>query len=297
MQEMFSCGCGVEDWDKIKKNISAKIKKYKGNLLYKYRSLDLNRSWVNSTEYKTSDNLERVIDILESNKIYIPQLKNVNDPFEGRYIEYDVIGWAGKSLHKVAKKEVLINPVPIEDRYVLSLSSSPLVEQLWAYYCNNYEGVCIVMKNGDTFRNAKCVNYYKERRNVGIIPDNRFDKFISELNNINIYYKKREWSHEKEIRIEYDNNDLDNNFINCDIVALIIGHNTQQIVKDRLIEVCHDKAIETYYTYLDENDLNIMIVPSEFSYKYDGSSIESQLENYYQKNNNKLNYKGELIEL
>ena len=61
------------------------------------------------------------------------------------------------------------------------------------------------------------------------------------------------------------------------------------------MEVCHDNNIETYYTYLDENDLNIMIVPSDFKYVYDGSSIESQLENYYQKNNSKLNYKGEFI--
>ena len=59
--------------------------------------------------------------------------------------------------------------------------------------------------------------------------------------------------------------------------------------------MCHDNNIETYYTYLDENDLNIMIVPSDFKYVYDGSSIESQLENYYQKTNSKLNYKGELI--
>lgn len=296
MQEIYSYGRGVEDWNKIKKNISAKIKKYKGNLLYKYRSLELNRTWVNSTKYKTSDNLERVIDILKSNKIYVPQLGSVNDPFEGRYKEYDVTGWAGKSLYKAAKKEVIINPVPIHDRYVLSLSSSPLVEQLWAYYCNNYEGVCIVMKNEDTFKNAKCVNYYKERRNVGIISDNKFDKFISELNDINIYYKKREWRHEKEIRIEYDNSDLDNNFINCEVVALIIGHNTPQIVKDRLIKVCHDNDIEIYYTYLNQNDLNIMIVPSDFRYVYGGSSIEKQLEDYYQENNSKLNYRGELIE-
>lgn len=293
MQENYSCG--VEDWDKIRKNISTDIKNYTGDLLYKYRSLDLNRNWINSTEYKTTDNLERVIEILKSNKIYVPKLKSVNDPFEGRYIEYDVPGWAGKTMHKAAKKEVLVNPVPIKERHVLSLSSSPLVEQLWAYYCNNYEGVCIVIKNADIFRNARCVNYYKKRRNVGIISDRKFDEFINELNNINIYYKKHEWNHEKEIRIEYDNNDLNENFINCDILALIIGHNTQQIVKDRLMEVCHDNNIETYYTYLDENDLNIMIVPSDFKYIYDGSSIESQLENYYQKNNSKLNYKGKFI--
>ena len=84
MQENYSCG--VEDWDKIRKNISTDIKNYTGDLLYKYRSLDLNRNWINSTEYKTTDNLERVIEILKSNKIYVPKLKSVNDPFEGRYM-------------------------------------------------------------------------------------------------------------------------------------------------------------------------------------------------------------------
>lgn len=81
------------------------------------------------------------------------------------------------------------------------------------------------------------------------------------------------------------------NFIITDIIHAL----SQGLVKDRLMEVCHDNNIETYYTYLDENDLNIMIVPSDFKYVYDGSSIESQLENYYQKNNSKLNYKGEFI--
>lgn len=207
-------------------------------------------------------------------------------------------GWAGKTMHTMAKKEILVNPFPIKERYVLSLSSSPLVEQLWAYYCNNYEGVCIVIKNGPIFNNAKCVKYYKERRNVGMIKGNKFDAFIRELNRVNIYYKKREWSHEKEIRIEYNKSELDENFIKCNdlIVALIIGHNTQQVVKERLIEVCHANNIETYCTYLNENDLDIMIVPTDFKYVYDGSHIEKQLENYYQKNNSILNYEGKLIE-
>ena len=88
------------------------------------------------------------------------------------------------------------------------------------------------------------------------------------------------------------------NFIKCNdlIVALIIGHNTQQVVKERLIEECHANNIETYYTYLNENDLDIMIVPTDFKYVYDGSPIEKQLENFYQKNNSILNYEGKLIE-
>ena len=290
--------CETEDWDDIKKNILRNVKTYKGDLLYKYRSLDLNRRWISQTKYEISDNYNRVIDMLISKKLYVPTLENVNDPFEGRYIEYDVRGWAGKSMHVAAKKEMILNPNPIKSRHVLSLSASPLVEQLWAYYCNNYEGVCIVIKNGNIFKDAKYVKYYKERRNVGLISEDKFDKFMQELNKVNIYYKKMEWSHEREIRVEYNNKDLDNSFINCDnlIVALIIGHNTLPIVKDWLIEVCHDNNIQTYYTYLDENDLNVMIVPSDFDYIYDGSSVESQLENYYEINNSILNYKGELIE-
>lgn len=298
MQEINDFNCGFEDWNKIKKNVFRNIRKYNGDLLYKYRALDLNRSWITAKDYKISDNLERVIDMLITKKIYVPTLKKVNDPFEGRYIEYDVPGWAGKTMHTMAKREILVNPFPIKERYVLSLSSSPLVEQLWAYYCNNYEGVCIVIKNGPIFNNAKCVKYYKERRNVGMIKGDEFDAFIRELNRVNIYYKKREWNHEKEIRIEYNKNELDKNFIKCNdlIVALIIGHNTQQVVKERLIEVCHANNIETYCTYLNENDLDIMIVPTDFKYVYDGSPIEKQLENYYQKNNSILNYEGKLIE-
>ena len=48
--------------------------------------------------------------------------------------------------------------------------------------------------------------------------------------------------------------------------------------------------------YLNENDLDIMIVPTDFKYVYDGSPIEKQLENYYQKNNSILNYEGKLVE-
>ncbi|MGN0327535.1 MAG: hypothetical protein ACI4D4_01005 [Lachnospira sp.] len=286
----------IQDWDKIKDRIFNNVKCYKGELLYKYRSLDLYREWVSHKEYNLTDNFERIIDILTYRKLYVPKLSSVNDPFEGGVIEYDVPGWAGKTMNKQAKKEVLINPYPIKNRLVLSLSASPLVEQLWAYYCNNYQGVCIVLKNGVQFKNAKYVKYYKERINVGMIHDNSFDTFIQELNDVNIYYKKREWCHEKEVRIEYKQNDLDNNFIDCGnlLVALIIGHNTQKIIKEKLIKVCKDNGIETYYTYLDENDLKIMIIPSEFKYIYDGSSIEEQLEDYYEKHNSILNYNGEL---
>ena len=78
--------------------------------------------------------------MLITKKIYVPTLKKVNDPFEGRYIEYDVPGWAGKTMHTMAKREILVNPFPIKERYVLSL--------VQVHWWNSYGHIIVIIMKG-----------------------------------------------------------------------------------------------------------------------------------------------------
>lgn len=156
-------------------------------IVFKYKS-------INSPE-----DLVRICDILKNNRMYMPKLKELNDPLESC-----VTKWLG-NIDERAKK--------LESYRVLSLSAEPLLSTMWAYYANNYSGVCFGFKTKNKFSNIEKVNYFDKQEAVEW-------EFCSNC----LYKKGKAWKHEAEFRIIRDSND--NNFFDYDaddLVCVIFG--------------------------------------------------------------------------
>lgn len=281
-------------------NAQNNLKKYQGDLLYKYKSLTLCAGYNKENENLpdiTKDNVKRMIDIINNKRLYIPKVEDLNDPFEGRYLKYKTFGYAGCSLSESIKGK-RHNLSVYSKSGILSVSSSAQVQQLWAYYCDNYTGACLVFKNTGILSNGIIMNYYDNNIDLGCVSETTD---IIKINDINLYYKTQGWFPEQEVRLIYSDNELiEKKFLDVSkqLIAVILGHNVEDYQKTIISKVCKDNNIELYTTYLNHVDLCLYIIPYNFVLNVDGSkTINQQVEMYLQANNCLLDINGKLREM
>ena len=188
--------------------------------LFKYKSIG------------SLEDVERILDIIQNNRLYYPTYKQLNDPLEGAGFNIKIPGWAGNNILKAADTELS----PIEElklEYgILSLSDCPNSPQLWAHYANNYKGVCLCMKTKGLLLNAKKVSYCNERdESNGFDVDSRRKAVLD-----NLYIKQLDWSYEHEWRDikRIKNNNQFYSFSSDELAGVIIGKSLLGVVGDML---------------------------------------------------------------
>lgn len=174
-------------------------------------------------KYRSLEKFDRVLDILVNNRIYASRFDKLNDPMEGYY-------------HHTGIYKDIINDIYGEKVKTKICSLSKKADDLlfWAYYADSQHGVCIGVK-----LNKKPTKVsYKGLKEVQLNENFNLEETVK-----NIFERKcKEWKHEQEYRIL-----TNNEYIEVEIVELIIGNKTTEENQNRLIK------------YIKDNHLNIVI--------------------------------------
>ena len=217
-------------------------------------------------------------EIFSNRKVYFPCRTELNDPFEGKGGNYlDGEGLMGRGIHLAADDE---HPLVLElmDQYkILALTENGFSPQLWAYYANNYAGMCICFKTGKSFARAKKVKYLSDStKNSSPDP---LDSF---------YIKEIGWKYESEWRIVEKTDDKFFEFKIEEIACVIYGEKMpkeiqkfiSKYIPDSIIKLVAHAGMQTHKVYYQ---------PQDYVKKLDGST-NSEITN----NKELLRYLGTL---
>ena len=214
--------------------------------------------------------LQRVIDIIKNNKLFIPNRTELNDPLEGQGFRY-CPGYAGCSMYI---ENDLEDPVVKEilNRYrILSLSANGFSPQLWAHYANTYSGICFCYRTDKSFNKIQKVIYSEQKRDFLIMDKSFGDLSMYFLN------KEKGWDYEEEWRIVRKSTGEDkSNFFNYDsedLACVIIGNQMDSTILEILLKYIPKnvpvlKAKPGYESY------KTIILPIDYEYQNDGSKVD-----------------------
>ena len=219
------------------------------NKLYKYKGI------------QDKIDFDRIIDIIESEKIYIPTREELNDPLEGAHIppvRYGICGgWNYDARHQIPHyAENIINQYRI-----LSLSADERNMQMWAHYGNNYEGVCFEFSTNGVFGKAKPVNYDEAPIGEALYEPN--EEELKKVIENGYFYKSKGWESEKEYRIITDYSCSELKFDRKDILSIFIGHNVADEYRDILYDTCKRYNIPVYCTWFGNYDYKLYLIEIE----------------------------------
>ena len=228
--------------------------------VYKYKSL------------ATIEDMVRLLDIIENNRIYLPLYRQLNDPLEGQVLDIDIPGYCGKSMSLAADEEDVALSDIKEQYRVLSLARSAVEPQLWTHYANAYCGVCLCFRVGESFRDIRPVNYCKKRQFA--YPGDSYDyEIIENLVMDSFFMKKDAWSYEKELRIVKKIEQGDYlEFKASELCGIIIGHNTSREISSFLRKHI-PKDVLVFKTKVGYRSFEIKILDFDYEYQYDGSQL------------------------
>ena len=207
--------------------------------VYKYKSLSSN-----SRDY--------TMDIFYNNRIYMPTVKELNDPYEGTH-NYDYSGWTMTLGDGTVYN---MDNYVVESSYkVYSLSESPLITPMWVHYADNFTGICIEFSTDKTFSKIEQVKYAdspKTLKDLGYSPLGREYKEA-------LLQKSSAWVYEKEWRlITYANEYL--HLQELEITSVILGANISfenaQLIRDWLHK---NKNVTMKSCFIPENSYEIEI--------------------------------------
>lgn len=238
----------------------------KPKLLFKYRPVT------------TLKELVRLNEIVQKNELYLPTIPQLNDPFEGRINVTFAI--AGNSLTRLTDKD--FSPVIERKRKtrLLSLSEDCFSPQLWAYYCNDYHGVCLCFKTNKTFNSAEPVAYPNPIDVGKLVIEPTKDKIYKMIRE-SLLRKQAGWKYEREWRMifqpELDKNGDETNevqskltFDSDELLAVIIGNklsdDEQKVIKSIIPE-----SVKVFVVHTGALSGLVKIHEYGYKYSYDGN--------------------------
>lgn len=147
-------------------------------------------SFVRLFKYKSLENLDHVLDILENERIYCAKYCQLNDPFEGILgLSIAKKGMNAKELsklsdfYKVHKDEL--------HRYnICSFSATNDNVLMWAHYADSFRGVCIEIELPVDHPNLYKVEYVDNKSSLEVVEPKDL-----------LRYKMADWAYEREFRI------------------------------------------------------------------------------------------------
>lgn len=232
--------------------------------------------------------LTRVLDIINNERLYASYIKDLNDPMEGHFFDFDLKGngYAGCQLSKTYGYLPLPISNIVNSLRIVSLSAIWDSPQMWAYYASNYEAVCLCFYSAKLLApHISKVIYASKRDSVDISNIN----IPMEAAYAYILTKEYNWRHEHEWRIIVPNSSEDDStFINYEeggLAAVIIGNRCNKQVSQCLAEICSSKQIPVYSTYTDCAELRIHCLPFGSHITYNGSPISEQVDELLKKYN------------
>lgn len=246
------------------------------DVLFKYVSL-------------TDDNVlnESKLDTVKNQKIYMSDVKNLNDPFDSKAYFYrpDKL----KKYERLARHDgKLIDDftsfVKVASLTANNVSSMPM----WAHYSNNHRGFCLSydIKDKRNIQLSGCtfpVQYTSKRIDVTDLMDNQVRKMNAEIerqiaegkkviqfDDLSLIFmasffcniKHETWSYEKEYRCTVGAIVNSMPFFPAYPKEVYIGMNCSQIYVDKLLSIAYELQIPAFRMVFNEydTDFNLSLI-------------------------------------
>lgn len=212
--------------------------------------------------------LDRILDIINNKRIYMPSFDELNDPFESYLVNFD-LSYAGASISNAAGERPAFIDEIFKPYGILALTDNCKNQVMWASYSNMYKGICLGFKD---LPNVKPINYIEQTNSI---PKLDSDNIIDDKDIENILMSKyNNWKYEQEYRLLSKDKfyNIENN-----LKLIIIGHRIDNHIKEMLYRECINNNIEVYTTYIDYIRNRIIIKKYPFNIEYNGIEIEDDL--------------------
>lgn len=203
-------------------------------IVFKYRSL------------KGTLNFDRVLDIVKNNRLYMPAVKELNDPFEGRNVAVE---------HLPAEAYDRLENWRTEHR-VLSLSATCFSTLMWANYASEEDGVSIGFYSNDSFSGMEPIEYLNDN------TDKQWLAFEDScVHHFDFKYKSKDWAYEEEYRIESDYSKY-LSFNHDEIACVVVGENLNEEVRNILLVELEQEEIPILNLKKDYDKKKYYVVPN-----------------------------------
>jgi len=197
-------------------------------------------------KYRSSEQIDKVFDIIFNNRLYCSDWNNLNDPMEGVF-EYTYNG-----IHKVDAKKQIEEVITSKQRIkVCSLSKTYRSHLLWSHYANGFDGVSVEVNIDITDSKIKNIKYW-DLFTVVTVP---FIENPEKIANQILTQKYKEWKYEKEIRIL---NQDEWYYLKQPVKHIITGHRIKPALYDALKIICQSKDIILSTTKIETNGINLI---------------------------------------
>ncbi len=213
--------------------------------------------------------LDRILDIINNKRIYMPSFDELNDPFESYLVNFN-LSYAGASIGEVAGERPSIIDEIFKPYGILSLTDNCRNQAMWASYSNMYKGICLGFEN---LPKVKPIKYIKQTQKIPELNLEEIkikDKDIEKI----LMSKYTNWKYEQEYRMLSKDK-----FYNIEkhLKLIIIGHRIDNNIKNMLYHECIKNNIEVYTTHIDYIKNKIIIKKYPFNIEYDGTEIVDDL--------------------
>lgn len=239
---------------------------YIPDTLYKFSSLNDDQE-LNDKKFKT----------LQNKQIFMSNIKDFNDPFDGKAFFYDSKQLADiKRLEHVGGK--IIDDFTSFNRGTALTENNTSCMPMWAHYSNNHQGFCVAydMKNPANTTLAGCtfpIQYTDERLDITSFMKKYFcqlslevDRQVSRgikqilINDLSLVYvaqflcniKHSTWSYEKEFRCTAGSQAKGMPYIDAVPKAIYIGLHCKEVNRKKLVEIARSLSIPVYQMRFEE---------------------------------------------
>ena len=239
---------------------------YIPDTLYKFYSLNDDQE-LNDKKFKT----------LQNKQIFMSNIKDFNDPFDGKAFFYDSKQLADiKRLEHVGGK--IIDDFTSFNRGTALTENNTSCMPMWAHYSNNHQGFCVAydMKNPANTTLAGCtfpIQYTDERLDITSFMKKYFSKLSLEvdrqvsrgikqipINDFSLVYvaqflcniKHSTWSYEKEFRCTAGAQAKGMPYIDAVPKAIYIGLHCKEANRKKLVEISRSLLIPVYQMRFNE---------------------------------------------
>ena len=238
----------------------------KPKLIFKYRALS------------SRTDISRFYDIIKNNRLYLPTVLQVNDPFEGKN---DIsTGVAGSWYSRIMEKDPEIVKNCKERLRLLSLSADGFSPQLWAYYCHNYSGICLCYTTDRTFSTIRQVRYpavIEEGETVLSPSEERIYRMITD----SLFVKQMGWQYEREWRMVFQpcssakDKEISREkylvYQPDELACVIIGNKMENDMKE-IIRILVPERIKIFEVYTGAVSGKVKLKEYGYQYPGDGSA-------------------------
>lgn len=207
---------------------------YLPTTLYRYRSLE-------------ADAIDRELEALSDAYVFCPRFDELNDPMEAEHRVSKVLQRSRRYPAIAAKLDAKVRELGIA-----SFSESRLLEPMWAYYADQFKGICIaynvtrLLKSlPDGWQLARMG--YNETAPLLSILTSDFDERARAV----LCAKTVRWAHEREWRLFAPARGQAVYTDHSCVAGVYVGKRIEDATRQRLLEVLDDRKIPAHIMNVD----------------------------------------------